>query len=404
MSETHVIADRLGRRSATCGSRSPTAATCAASYCMPEEEYVWLPREDILDVRGDRPARRRLRRARRGQGAADRRRAAAAAGPAAPRRACSPREPGLTRSRPDHQRRAARRAGAGAPRAPGSRRVTVSLDTLAARSLPGAHAARHARARARRHRGGPRRGLAGAQDRHGGDPRRQRRRAGGPDRVRAAACNAEVRFIEYMDVGGATHWSMEQVVSRRGDARTPGRALRADRADPRGVRRRRPSASALPDGTIFGIIASTTEPFCRSCDRSRLTADGMWYLCLYATAGHRSARGRCGAARRREALAALIAGAWGRRARPRRRGAAGDGRAPPARPDRRAQARSRTSRCTRAAARARHAGPRRPPPNRPQKRMHRQSRRASCDESARSSPRDGAAGQAAGAGSPERGR
>jgi cyclic pyranopterin phosphate synthase len=41
----------------------------------------------------------------------------------------------------------------------------------------------------------------------------------------------------------------------------------------------------LPDGTVFGIIASTTQPFCRDCDRSRLTADGMWYLCLYASCG-----------------------------------------------------------------------------------------------------------------------
>ncbi len=41
----------------------------------------------------------------------------------------------------------------------------------------------------------------------------------------------------------------------------------------------------LPDGTVFGIISSTTEPFCKQCDRSRLTADGMWYLCLYATRG-----------------------------------------------------------------------------------------------------------------------
>ena len=50
----------------------------------------------------------------------------------------------------------------------------------------------------------------------------------------------------------------------------------------------------LPDGTTFGIIASTTEPFCRNCDRSRLTADGMWYLCLYATDGLdlRAARSR----------------------------------------------------------------------------------------------------------------
>jgi cyclic pyranopterin phosphate synthase len=36
---------------------------------------------------------------------------------------------------------------------------------------------------------------------------------------------------------------------------------------------------------VFGIIASTTAPFCADCDRSRLTADGMWYLCLYASEG-----------------------------------------------------------------------------------------------------------------------
>ena len=41
----------------------------------------------------------------------------------------------------------------------------------------------------------------------------------------------------------------------------------------------------LPDGTIFGIIPSTTKPFCVQCDRSRVTADGMWYLCLYAVSG-----------------------------------------------------------------------------------------------------------------------
>ena len=41
----------------------------------------------------------------------------------------------------------------------------------------------------------------------------------------------------------------------------------------------------LPDGRTFGIIASVTAPFCRTCDRSRLTADGTWYHCLYADRG-----------------------------------------------------------------------------------------------------------------------
>jgi cyclic pyranopterin phosphate synthase len=39
------------------------------------------------------------------------------------------------------------------------------------------------------------------------------------------------------------------------------------------------------DGTTVGIIASTTAPFCRTCDRSRLTADGSWLLCLYGETG-----------------------------------------------------------------------------------------------------------------------
>jgi cyclic pyranopterin phosphate synthase len=65
----------------------------------------------------------------------------------------------------------------------------------------------------------------------------------------------------------------------------------------------------LPDGTVFGIIASTTAPFCAACDRSRLTADGMWYLCLYALSGI-DLRGPLRAGASPEELAALITGTW----------------------------------------------------------------------------------------------
>ena len=95
----------------------------------------------------------------------------------------------------------------------------------------------------------------------------------------------EIRFIEYMDVGGATQWSMDQVVSRREMLDVVARRYGQVEAEPGGD----PAAPAerfrLPDGTRFGIIASTTAPFCRSCDRSRLTADGTWLLCLYAADG-----------------------------------------------------------------------------------------------------------------------
>ena len=100
----------------------------------------------------------------------------------------------------------------------------------------------------------------------------------------ARLVGAELRFIEYMDVGGATQWAHERVMSRDAmlaELRThygPIAAVSKDSSAPA-------DRFVLPDGTTFGIISSTTDPFCRSCDRSRLTADGMWYRCLYATKG-----------------------------------------------------------------------------------------------------------------------
>ncbi|MFK7740721.1 MAG: GTP 3',8-cyclase MoaA [Planctomycetota bacterium] len=100
----------------------------------------------------------------------------------------------------------------------------------------------------------------------------------------ARAGGVELRFIEYMDVGGATRWNMERVISRA--------RILAILTEAFGVITpivRTDSAPAerfqLPDGTTFGIISSVTQPFCATCDRARLTADGTWFTCLYATAG-----------------------------------------------------------------------------------------------------------------------
>ena len=124
--------------------------------------------------------------------------------------------------------------------------------------------------------------------------------------------NAEVRFIEYMDVGGASRWSPARVVSR-GDILS---TLEARYGAIAPVSEAGSSAPAerfvLKDGTTFGIIASTTEPFCASCDRSRLTADGMWYLCLYASRGI-DLRGPLREGASPEELRTLIAGVWQRR-------------------------------------------------------------------------------------------
>jgi cyclic pyranopterin phosphate synthase len=122
---------------------------------------------------------------------------------------------------------------------------------------------------------------------------------------------AEVRLIEYMDVGGATQWSIDKVVSRAEILEhlqrhygkiSPMREISSAPAE----------RFLLPDGTVFGIIASTTTPFCRSCDRSRLTADGMWYLCLYAPKGT-DLRTPLRAGASRHEMRALITSTWQRR-------------------------------------------------------------------------------------------
>lgn len=119
--------------------------------------------------------------------------------------------------------------------------------------------------------------------------------------------DAELRFIEYMDVGGATKWSMRDVV--------PAREI-AERLGAHEVVAGRGSAPAerfkLANGQIVGIIGSTTQPFCSACDRSRITADGRFFTCLYATRGvDLKAMLRSGASN--EELERLLRDTWERR-------------------------------------------------------------------------------------------
>ena len=124
--------------------------------------------------------------------------------------------------------------------------------------------------------------------------------------------SAEVRFIEYMDVGGATRWTPEAVVSRREMLDR----LRAAYGDvvPLDEESSAPADRfVLPDGTVFGIISSTTQPFCSTCDRCRLTADGVWLMCLYARAGTDLRRPLRAGATAQE-LRQLISTVWASRA------------------------------------------------------------------------------------------
>ncbi len=95
-----------------------------------------------------------------------------------------------------------------------------------------------------------------------------------------------LRFIEYMDVGSTNGWRREHVVPAaeiltRLSARWPLEALPA-RAPGEVATRYRYADGA---GEI-GVIHSVTAPFCHSCTRARLSADGKLYTCLFASAGH----------------------------------------------------------------------------------------------------------------------
>lgn len=91
-----------------------------------------------------------------------------------------------------------------------------------------------------------------------------------------------VRFIEIMDTGIAPGFCSSRFVS---GAEIGARleALGASRVPRSG------SAPAVeyrfPDGGVAGVIASESEPFCDSCDRLRLGADGVLRTCLYSGAG-----------------------------------------------------------------------------------------------------------------------
>ena len=95
-----------------------------------------------------------------------------------------------------------------------------------------------------------------------------------------------LRFIEYMDVGTTNGWRLDDVVPAAEIVETIDAELPLEPADPnyRGEVARR--YRYRDGGGEIGVIASVTQPFCGDCTRARLSAEGVLYTCLFATAGH----------------------------------------------------------------------------------------------------------------------
>jgi cyclic pyranopterin phosphate synthase len=118
-----------------------------------------------------------------------------------------------------------------------------------------------------------------------------------------------LRFIEYMDVGTANGWRVDEVVPAREVVETIAGEwpLEAAQATYRGEVAAR---WRYVDGRgEIGVIASVTRPFCGDCTRARVSAEGKLYTCLFSAVGHDlRAPLRSGASD--EALADRIAGIW----------------------------------------------------------------------------------------------
>jgi cyclic pyranopterin phosphate synthase len=94
----------------------------------------------------------------------------------------------------------------------------------------------------------------------------------------------ELRFIEWMPLDGSGQWKMEQVVPASEIIGIIDEAWPLISPDGQGVRDSAPAESyRYADGEGWvGVIASVTRPFCESCDRIRLTAEGQLRNCLFA--------------------------------------------------------------------------------------------------------------------------
>jgi GTP 3',8-cyclase len=95
-----------------------------------------------------------------------------------------------------------------------------------------------------------------------------------------------LRFIEFMPVGETNHWHTEEVVSAAEIVELINAEFPIEPADAnyRGEVAKR---WRYKDGKgEIGLIASVTQPFCGDCTRSRISAEGKLYTCLFAVRGH----------------------------------------------------------------------------------------------------------------------
>jgi cyclic pyranopterin phosphate synthase len=121
-----------------------------------------------------------------------------------------------------------------------------------------------------------------------------------------------VRFIEYMDVGSTNGWRMDDVVPAREIVERIDAVWPVEPVDPAYTGEVAERYRYRDGAGEVGAIASVTQPFCQTCTRSRLSAQGELFTCLFATKGH-DLRALVRGGADDDELEAALRGIWGRR-------------------------------------------------------------------------------------------
>jgi GTP 3',8-cyclase len=94
-----------------------------------------------------------------------------------------------------------------------------------------------------------------------------------------------LRFIEYMDVGSTNGWKMDEVFTKEEILECLKKEIPLEPLNPNYFGEVATRYQNEETGDEIGIISSISAPFCSSCTRARLSADGRIYTCLFAVNG-----------------------------------------------------------------------------------------------------------------------
>lgn len=94
-----------------------------------------------------------------------------------------------------------------------------------------------------------------------------------------------LRFIEFMDVGSTNGWNFDQVVTKRELIEMIHKVYPLEPAEAHYFGEVAKRYRYVGTNVEVGFITSVSESFCVSCTRARISADGKFYTCLFATEG-----------------------------------------------------------------------------------------------------------------------